>query len=660
MKRSAIIILAFFGLACGATAFAGEPAEPADSMSHRSMDEVLQTVVVTATRTPKVLKDVPIITRVITSDEISRVDATNISDLLQSELPGFEISYTMSQQAALNLNGFGGNSVLFLVDGERLAGETLDNVDYSRLNLENVDRIEIVKGAASSLYGSNAVGGVINIISKTSSEPWSVNVNQHYGSHNELRTGVTVGFTAGRFTSVTNAQLTSINTIPLENESNDYAYSALYGNKTWTVKEKLVYRATDKLTFTGRAGYFFRERESSTTLPDRYRDFSAGLKMNYVFTDHNDLEVAYTFDQYDKSNYVVSSGYDVRDYSNVQNTVRALYNHTFAGKYTMTVGGDFMRDYLMSYQFAEDEGSRHQYVADGFAQIDMNFTDRFNVIAGARYDYYSDARLSHVSPKLGLMYKLGKNWALRGSYAGGFRAPTLKEMYMSFDMAGVFMIYGNNGLKPEKSHNFSLSGEFTKKNYNVTASGFYNIVNDRITTVWNQTLIGLDGVASGAMQYMNISRVNVAGADVNVSARYDFGLSARLSYTYTHEDFTGGEEFSATRPHAANLRVEYEHRASKNYAFTVGLNGRYLSKVKSYEYTSADYDTVEEVVYEGYTIWKLTFTQNIWRGINLILAVDNLFNYKPKTYYSNSLYTTGTTFAGTLSLDIEKMFKKKK
>ena len=97
------------------------------------------------------LKDAPIITRVITSDDIKKVNANNVADLLKTELPGIEFSFSMDQQTAINMQGFGGNSVLFLVDGERLAGETLNNVDYERLNLDNVERIEIVKGAASTL-----------------------------------------------------------------------------------------------------------------------------------------------------------------------------------------------------------------------------------------------------------------------------------------------------------------------------------------------------------------------------------------------------------------------------------------------------------------------------------------------------------------------------
>ncbi len=610
------------------------------------------TIVVTGTRTPKLLKDAPIVTRVITADEIRKTDATNVSDLLQSELPGFEMSYTMGQQASINLSGFGGNSVLFLVDGERLAGETMNNVDYSRLNLDNVERIEIVKGAASSLYGSNAVGGVINLISKDSSEPWTLNVNGHYGAHHSQRYGATATFNAGKFSSVTNVQYTYVSTIGLENEDeSSAAYSAIYGGKTWNVKERLMFSATDKLKLTARAGYFFRERFSSAATPERYRDFSGGLKGNYNFSQSNDLELAYTFDQYDKSDYVVSSGKDIRDYSNVQHSVRGLYNHTLFDDYTLTVGGDFMRDYLMTYQF-KDNGSYRQYTGDGFLQLDMNFTDRFNVIAGLRYDYYSKADASHLSSKIGLMYKVS-NCSLRGSYSGGFRAPTLKEMYMEFDMASVFMIYGNEDLKPEVSHNFSLSAEYIKSRYNLTITGFYNLVDDRITNIWNTSL--------GGMEYANISRVRVTGVDANASMRLPCGFGGRISYAYTHEHFKSDALVSRnTRPHTATARLEYGKNLSKNYSFNLALTGRFLSEVDAQEVSSSDegvYDSLTDVTYDAYTIWKLTLSQNVWKGILLTMAVDNLFDYKPDTYYSNSPYTTGATFSASVSFDIDKFFK---
>lgn len=118
----------------------------------RDMDEM----VVTATRTPKTLKNVPVQTCVISRSDIEKSDATNLQDLLEMEIPGVEYTIAMNGLKNMNLSGFSGQNVLILVDGERLSGETNDNVDYTRLSMANVERVEIVRGSASALYGSNA------------------------------------------------------------------------------------------------------------------------------------------------------------------------------------------------------------------------------------------------------------------------------------------------------------------------------------------------------------------------------------------------------------------------------------------------------------------------------------------------------------------------
>ncbi|MCI5784461.1 MAG: TonB-dependent receptor, partial [Bacteroidales bacterium] len=329
---------------------------------------MLDQVVVTGTRTPKLLKDVPVVTRVIGENDIKRLDVNNIGNVLEAEIPGIEFSYSMNQQKSINMSGFGGNAVLFLVDGERLAGETLNNVDYDRLNMDNVERIEIVKGAASSLYGSNAVGGVVNIISKQSSLPWYLNVYGNYGSYNQARYGGTVGFNKGIVNSMTNIQFTSIDGINLDNAGD---YSSVYGYSTKNFKERLVLNITDKLKVTARAGFFFRERKASASSRDRYYSYTAGLKGNYAFDDKNNVELSYSFDQYDKSDYYLYNRRNIRDYSNTQNIFHVMYNHTFINGNILTVGSDCMNDYLMSYQF-KDNGSYTQTSADAFAQFDWN------------------------------------------------------------------------------------------------------------------------------------------------------------------------------------------------------------------------------------------------------------------------------------------------
>ena len=608
----------------------------------------IEQVVVTGTRTPRTLMDAPVTTRVITDLDIRKSDASNVQDLLQMELPGIEFSYSMDQQTSINFQGFGGNSVLFLIDGERVAGETLDNIDYNRLNLDNVERIEIVKGAASSLYGSNAVGGVVNLITKDSDEPWSVNLSTRYGAHNSQRYDGNIGISSGKVSNLLNVQATSVDSYDVGGQGD---FNTVYGNKVLSLKDRLVYSPAENLKFTARAGYYERERDSDVLVKDRYRGLNGGLKGEWKITEDADMEISYSYDEYDKSDYMVEEKTDLLNYSNVQHNIRALFNYTFGTVGTLTAGGDFMNDYLMSYQF-EDGGNRSQYTADGFVQFDWNAFRNFNVTGAIRYDWFSERKLSSIAPKLGLMYKIANekagNFTFRGSYAKGFRAPTLKEMYMSFDMAGIFMIYGNPDLQPEVSHNFSLSAEYFKKYYNVTVSGFFNMVDDGISTVWNRELKG--------MHYTNLASSNIAGADVTFSMRLPCGVGTKLAYTYTKEyTVDGSPSLSSTRPHSLTARLEYG-RDWKNYGFNLALHGRFLSPLTTNVYTTTSLESVTRQHYPGYTIWKLVFSQSIWKGIRLNMIVDNLFNYRPKYYYSNSPATVGTTFAAGLALAIEEMF----
>ena len=276
----------------------------ADSICRRyNLDEV----VVTGTRTPKFLKDTPIQTRVINAKEIARLDATNVQDLLQQELPGVEFSYAMNQQTHLNFSGFGGQGVLFLVDGERLAGETMDDVDFTRLNMDNVERIEIVKGAASALYGSNATGGVINIITKSSQKPVMLNVNARYAKHNEQRYGAAFGLNGKHWNNMFTANFNRAANYNVHSSDNPVTriISTVYGDKTMNFKDQLVWSPSSSLHLTGRAGYFFRETVRSADQPERYRDFSGGLRMQWDISEQDNLQASYAFDQYEDRKSVV-------------------------------------------------------------------------------------------------------------------------------------------------------------------------------------------------------------------------------------------------------------------------------------------------------------------------------------------------------------------
>ena len=634
----------------------------------------LDPIVVTASYTPKALKDAPVVTRLITLRDIKIVDATNIQDMLTQEIPGLEFGFAMSQETSLNMSGFGGNAVLFLVDGERMAGETMDNVDYNRLNLDNVGRIEIVKGASSALYGSNAVGGVVNIISRESLEPWTANANTRFNTFgNEWRHGASFSFNTKKWNSLTNFQHTRIDPIdlpkPYSSEeiaielmkkaqgqpydervlNDDSNLSRLYGQKTYNVKERLTWRPSDQLTLIGRGGYFFRASERDT-YDYHFNAYSAGLKGKYAWEPGRYLELSYAYDQYDKANFMPDGTrtHD-HDYSNRQHVAHALYCLPLqSSTVNLLLGADYLNDYLTTYQFV-DNTSHSQNNIDGYAQLDWNITPRFNVVGSVRYDHFSASSLNALTWRLAMVYKFP--WmTFRANYASGFRAPTLKEMYMHFDMGNMgYWIIGNPDLEPEKSNNFNVAIERQNRIrnsgildgvYNFTLMGYCNLFDKRITTI-DYTYEGKESAL-----YWNEDGVNVWGIDVSMGHYFDWGLTLKLNYSWMHE--TGNvyfSQFNQPRNHSMTWRLGYAHRFARFYALDAALSGRSQGKPQS---GRTDVD-------QGYTIWKLMLQHHLWRGIHLNTAIDNLFNYKPRVYYYSSPLTTGISFSVGLSIDIDKL-----
>lgn len=620
---------------------------PADTTKAYDLDQV----VITGTRTPKTLANTPVVTRVITAEEIKLLDATNIKDVLVAEIPGIEFSYSMNQQVSMQLQGLGGMSILILVDGERLAGETLDNTDFQRLNMDNIDRIEIVKGAASALYGSNSVGAVINIITKTQSEPWALHLDTRYGTRfDEQRHSGLFSTHTGKFTNFFNVQYDKIGSYTVTDEDG-VTSTPVYGTRQWNFKDKLIFDLNAKNRLTGRGGYYFHERNSSAIQKDRARDFSGGLKWDAKFSDRDALTVNYSYDRYDKSDFYPETKKDILDYKNVQNTLRALYSHTFGDNLTTTFGGDAMIDYLKSYQFSDD-GHEQQYTGDLFGQADWTISNNWELLLGLRGDYFSKAGWQ-LTPKVSAMYKTG-GLRLRGSYSKGFRAPTLKEMYMDFNMANIFNIYGNRDLKSEKSNSFSLSAEYLLGNYSFTVTGYYHILDNEITTIWNPSLDN----GRGAMRYANVDGTNLASIDAVVAARYSFGLGWRVNYSYFHEYTRHGEpNTSDSRPHSLTAQISYKKAFHKNYQLSAALTGRYLSAAHFYTYSSlSDLSDYAKTSSPAYQIWKLTVMQKFFDCFTLTATVDNLFGYKPKEYQYNSVYTKGATFYIGAAIDIDKLF----
>ena len=626
-------------------------------------------VVVTGTRTPRLLKDAPVITRVITSEDIKAVGAVTVQDLLEIELPGLEFVREMDNQMAINMQGMSGKYVLFLIDGERMAGETLNNVDYGRLNVANIERVEIVKGAASALYGSNAIGGVVNIITKDASEPWQVNVNGRYGAHNEQVYGATVGLKQGKFNSLTDFTRKKIDSYTLTDAPvegiDELITTSIFGNKDYAVNEKLTYRPTEQLRITAKGGYYHHERDFSVKTKNRSKDYNAGLNVNHAFSTAQNLEVAYVFDRYEKSDYYTVSKVEEPDYRNTQHTARLQYNYSFREGNTLTAGAEFFNETLMTYQFKQSgdgsaDGEHSTNTSVVFLQHDWNVATRLNLLYGARMDYHSTFG-AHVSPKASLMYRYSP-FTFRLSYSGGFRSPSLKELYTDWYHSGGdgFQLVGNENLEPETSHNFSASGEYTRGRVNLSLVGYCNNIHDKIGTLYKNKQ---PGQLQDSSFYRNIGKAVVSGVDANLLVRCPYGFGVRLSYSYVHDkQKSDGVNISQTRPHSATFRLDYSLQR-KRYALNAVLSGRLLGHLNMNSLVSDATETTpavyEKISYPAYTMWKLVVTQQVMDACTLTLGVDNLFNYRPEQYSFNSTLSSGTTFFAGISVNIERIFKKR-
>ena len=657
MRRLTIVLLA--ALACGISR-AGD-AEPLEDAFGGGDITTLNSIVVTGTRTPRLLKETPVQTRVISREEILKADATNIQDLLQTELPGVEFTYAMNQQVTMNLSGFSGLGILFLVDGEPLAGETLDNIDFTRLSMNDVERVEIVQGATSALYGSSAAGGVINIITRQDTVPWTLHADGRYAHHNQQRYNLRHSLRQGLYAHTLTFSRTSSDGYDVHNAdgaADARTFSHVFGDDTWQAGYRMQLDPTDNLRLGGRLGFFRRTVDRAADMPERYYDYTAGLRGEWTVSERDRLEASWSFDQYDKSRWQSLAGLNVRQYSNVRNAARLLYSHRFRRSDMLTLGADYLYDYLMSNNI---ETPARQQSFDLYGQYDWRISSRWELVGALRYDWLSERSLSRLTPKLSACYRPADRWTLRASYGMGFRAPSLKERYHDFDMAGIWIVEGNPDLLPETSHSVQLSGEVTVERWVFTLSGRYARVFDRIAT-------GIPYHKAGDerqlyLTYLNLGDQNVYGAEASVSTRWTCGLGLKLDYAFCHEDVSGetANAYTPIRPHSLTARLDWERKLSSLWALNVGLSGRALSSVDNTEFVDlADPSRgTRSVHYPGYSLWRLQAGVRFHEGATLTATVDNLFNYRPDCYYYNAPLTTGTNFLIGLSLDIERLCSKR-
>ena len=631
-------------------------------------ETALNELVVTGSRYERQLKDVPVITRVISREEIETVNPVDFTTLLEYTLPGIQFYYnTMSQVPEITYQGMDAKAVLFLLDGERISGESGDsNIDYSRFNINDIERIEVVRGAASTLYDSRAIGGVINIITKKSVRPFTASMHTRYAGKKGQSYSASAGVNLHRFSSLTSFGWRKRDSYLVKDEQGkqkeiinpdgsvtksktDPVAFNIYGYSIMDISQKLSYNFTDRFTGSARISYYTNKRDKydNARYYQRYRDLILSGKLKWQFADNQNLDLSYIRDNYIKDNVYVDD--DERVYGNVNSTIRLYYTGMF-GKHTLSGGVDLLRE-DMKHHFMKDTATVHMNQYSFCLQDDWQLTDKMNVVVGVRGDKGGSYRL-HFTPKVSVLYRPLKTITLRAGYSQGYRIPNLKELYQEFNMGGMgIMMYGNKDLKPEEGTQISASVEYDYKGLNLSVSTYHNRYKNKISYEY------ISPGKSWNMKYVNALNVKTTGVEVTANYKLPFGLRFSGGYSYVYDyDERDGYNMSWVRPHSARLSSVYKHRFGKTTE-SVAFNTSWVSSITRYAYSSSD-KTYTKTKYDPRTLCSLNLRSELPRGIAIGLMVDNIFNYRDKAVDSAvQLPENGRTFVATVSINIADMFK---
>lgn len=639
-------------------------------------DNPLASVVITATRTQKRLSNSPVITQVITAKQIAERGVTDIRNLLMQEVPGLQFQ-EVGFGTSIDMQGMSGKHILFLIDGERMAGEIGNNIDYGRLILNDIEQIEIVQGASSSMYGSQAMGGVINIITKKNKKKIGLDIGFKYTERYEknfkktdrdednyrFQQGVdkpntdsyiNLGLKFGKIATQTNInyktsdgyQLYDTDSLVKNFENIDTIIrnprqknpTSISGYENLQLSQKISYQPNKRLK-TNIKGVFYNNNRYDFNPNYKYeqnQSLSLSGGIDYTINPLSNLRLSVNTDQYQRNvRYEFLPNRKDKFYLNGLIQSRLTYqlatqNHQIVSGVEQTI------ESLYGYQFSDNMfETKRQFSTTLFAQDDWQINPNINLIGGIRLDY-NDNFGWNITPKLSALYKIFP-FSIRFNYANGYRTPGLKDLYMNWDHLGMFRIYGNRDLKPETNHYVSLSGEYIHQKIYLNIMVYANQFRDKIEGEWRNN--------QKELHYVNMSSALLTGANINTRFNPIDNLYLYATANYLHPDRSNSIRLTTNSTWTGNARIEYNLTYGQQKT-VLNLMGRYIGKKTFHVKEAIAYRQQKTTDYylvtiPHYLVFDLSMTQYIGKKIRMTLGIDNLLDYKAGMISFNSYVSPG-------------------
>ena len=594
----------------------------------------LDDVVITAARRSQRLADVPVATEVLSREEIERSGASDLSAVL-TEHTGVDLQGGHPNGAGIMLQGIGAERVLILLDGQPIAGRIAGVFDISRIPVAVVERVEIVKGPQSTLYGSEAMGGVVNIITRTPGDaPWSGHLALAAGSQQRRDATAGVGVARGALSLGADVNWRTIENTPGRGQSAGALAERTDGLVTlrWTPTDRTrvdasVLALDERQRWRSGTQFAFADNQQwNGRIGGSWR--SAGGRHAVSST-----LAASTFDHLSRGSVADKPIAGDTGQRQIQQTAKAelLYNATFspgrAGLRALDLGVEIEREATESDRVQ----GRHRTLisAEPFTQVELGGA-AWSVLPGLRLTW-NEQWGTHLTPRLASRVRLTEAVTLRASAGTGFRAPDFKELYMFFQNESAnYAVVGNESLRPERSRNLSTSLEWSGWRGYARTQLFWNEFRDFIET----SAITAPG-APPVFRYANVDDGATRGAEIEAGVHWRaLRIEGGLNLLDT-EDRTTGAQLLGRPSRGARMTLGLDALGGTRASLSTVYTGRTPMQrdestggISSWRdaYLRTDVRVAREVVF----------------GVDLAFGIDNLFDARPEqwaAFTGRHLYT---------------------
>ena len=592
---------------------------------------------ITSSRKETRLSESPTLTYVISEKDLASTAAIDFYQSLQMIIPNIMFSPDY-HGTNLKIQGLNSKYILILVDGDRIAGNTVGNIDFSKFNVDQIKRIEVLKGNASTLYGSNAIGGVINIITKPiQNQKNKININTKYGNYNTLNNSVSLNTFFNKIASKTDFlikssdgyKILSLTDTIRKRKYKDYniSQSLKYKNKDLSIELSGNYYKHDWYRPMKEIPYIEPERNDRK----QYESYSVKLKeKNHLSTINGHYNFSYTFDQYKKyhvidTDYTTNNDDALYDWTNhsVEQISSLLY--LFKNQLNLTLGLDMINEKGESFDIViEDEIILESELGDldsktfntyaVFVQSQYTFSESFNLFFGSRYTGHNQFD-NRLTSQLTTKYSL-KNSHFRLNIGQGYRTPNIYELYYDWNHYDGFEVKGNSLLEPENSLNISLSYQRLEKKWNFMLVIQRNLIENMIAEKRDEI---------GDFYYENYNQTSVNSIESNFGLELN-NIHYELNYNFTRIiDEIDYNRLPDISEHIVNFNI---NKNFKKYKIITSANTSYYGEKTIVAPTSGTEIFVPSYYQTNISIIKNGFLNSLYlKDVNLKLAVNNLFDY---------------------------------